>query len=288
MGVAIRSGLADLGRCLGWGRDGRPTGGEDSSRWQVSLQGEPIGLVFAHIVEEREATISTVCDRPRLGEGVYTLPDAAHILNLPQPKVRRWVNGYWQILSADRQHHRMLDLRMWGSSRDRAFNFYTLVEVYCVMAFREMGVSFLKIRQARDELSARFDTPYPFASHELLCDGRRIMVALKDTGFRSVLTLGAGGETAFRKIIEPFCQKLDFSKKTQLAERFWPMGRDSSVVVDPRHGFGRPTLDGTNISTQVICDLIRSGEDDETVCALYELTEKQLHDARQFEERDAA
>jgi uncharacterized protein (DUF433 family) len=177
---------------------------------------------------------------------------------------------------------------MWGSSRDRAFNFYTLVEVYCVMAFREMGLSFLKIRQARDELSARFETPYPFASHELLCDGKRIMVALKDTGILSVLTLGAGGETAFQKIIEPFCHKLDFSKKTELAERFWPMGRDSFVVVDPRHGFGRPTLDGTNISTEVIYDLLRAGEDAETVCGLYEISEKQLRDVKQFEERKVA
>lgn len=271
---------------------GRPPRGvyrhRRSEQRQCLYRGTQFGYFRPHFVVEREATINIGCDRPRLGEGVYTLPDAAHILNLPQPRVRRWVNGYWQVLSSDRQHRQVLDLRIWGSSQDRAFNFYTLVEVYCVMAFREMGVSFLKIRQARDELSVRFKTPYPFASHELLCDGKRIMVALKNTGILSVLTLGAGGETAFQKIIEPFCHKLDFSNKTELAERFWPMGRDSSVVVDPRHGFGRPTLDGTNISTQVIYDLIRAGEDDDAICVLYELTEKQVRDARQFEERKAA
>lgn len=232
--------------------------------------------------------IINVNNKPKLGEGVYTIPDAAHILNLNASKVRRWVNGYWKVMTENKIHLQPLNLHMWGTSKDRAFNFYTLVEINSVMAFREMGISFPRIRQARNELSKRFNTEFPFASHELLCDGKRIMVALKDCEVGAALTLGAKGETVFQKIIEPFCQKLDFNKDTELAERYWPLGRNCSIVVDPHHGFGRPTIQGSNIATETIFNFIRAGESKQTLSDMYDISMEQISDVVRFESKEAA
>ncbi|MCG2587185.1 hypothetical protein [Rhodohalobacter sulfatireducens] len=34
---------------------------------------------------------------PQLGKGIYSIPDAAAILNMPMGKVRRWLNKYWEL-----------------------------------------------------------------------------------------------------------------------------------------------------------------------------------------------
>ena len=118
-----------------------------------------------------------------------------------------------------------------------------------------------------------------------MSDGKRVIVELGKT---KLLELGTGGKIAFRKIIEPFCKKLDFNQHNDLANRFWPLGRKHSVVVDPKHGFGRPTVAGTNISTEAIYGLLKAGEEKETVADLYNLTEEQINDVLVFQTRTVA
>jgi len=223
---------------------------------------------------------------PKLGEGAYTIPDASRILGLPLPKLRRWVNGYWRV-SEDERHQvfPVESLSAWGEQADRAFNFYTLIEVFVIATLREQGVSFRTIRQARQELAERFKTSYPFASHKLLHNGKSILVELDD---EKLLTLGAKGQMAFHKIVAPFCKMLDFSDETTLAERYWPMGRSSTVVVDPHHSFGRPTIFETNITTETLSNLFRAGETVETISNLYNISATQVNQAIEFEQQKAA
>jgi uncharacterized protein (DUF433 family)/DNA-binding transcriptional MerR regulator len=223
---------------------------------------------------------------PTLGQGAYTIPDAAQILNIPQPTLRRWVAGYWRVSEAEKRRVFPAEtLALWGQGADRAFNFYTLIEVFVIARLREQGLTFRTIRQARQELAQRLKTDYPFASHELLHDGKRLLIEMDD---KTLLQLGTQGQTAFERIIGPFCKKLDFCKETQLANRYWPMGKNSAVVVDPRHGFGRPTIAGTNIATETVHDLYRAGEGKETICDLYDLPLSHVDEALNFEMQKAA
>ncbi|MEM6263225.1 MAG: hypothetical protein AAGI38_12005, partial [Bacteroidota bacterium] len=60
-------------------------------------------------------------DIPSLGEGVYSIPDIARILSLPQLKVRRWVKEYWDG-RFDYDYSR-------GEGVSKTVNFYTLIEL---------------------------------------------------------------------------------------------------------------------------------------------------------------
>ena len=232
---------------------------------------------------------STVMYKPTAGEGVYTVPDAAHILKISQEKLRRWVSGqrvpalqYQRKLRAS-----VVDAGIWGEGRQKAFNFYALIEVYTITALRELGVSFQKIRSAREELGKRFQTRYPFATQKLMSDGRQILVEFKEGDIKALLELDTGGQMAIEKIIKPFCKRLEFNKDTHLAELYRPLGRDASIIVSPQHGFGRPTIEGTNIASETIYRLIRAGEDKSVIAALYDLTAANIDDVIRFEQRAA-
>lgn len=214
--------------------------------------------------------------------GVYLIPDAARILRLPAGSLRSWVSG--------RSHHDTTcfpagGMESEGKGRDRHFGFLTLVELYLVAQLRQRGVSMAAIRAARDELSQRHKTCHPFALGGLLCSGKRL---LHELGDGVLLELGTKGQTAFEKILQPFCDRLEFDKATTLARRFFPMGRDCPIVVDPRHAFGRPAIEGTNVTTEAIMSLIRGGETVEDIADSLDITPEAVQAAKAFELRKAA
>lgn len=228
--------------------------------------------------------------QPEIGLGVYTLPDAAMILGLDRRSLYRWVAGYLsrQPKGLEIRRKPAGTIGAWGIGRDRGFNFNTLIELYTVAKLRERGVSMKVVRNARRELAARFEVTYPFALRGILTEGKKIWYQLDNPDSESILKLDNTGRMEFEKIIENFVKRIEFAEGTQLAERFWPDGRNSHVVVDPRRGFGRPIIDGTSITTETISGLIEAGERMDDLSALYDLEEEEIQDAHKFEQRRAA
>ena len=222
---------------------------------------------------------------PRIGQGLYTLPDAASILKLPTTTVRRWANGYWRWHDETRRRRMpaVTDTGRFRVKRARVMNFHALVELYTFMTLREKGVILQNIRQAHEELRRRFGSEFPFASHQLLSDGHSVLLRLEET---VALNLNQAGQTEFAMLIEPFCIKLEFDVSTELAERFWPLGRDRAVVVDPRRGFGRPTIAGTRVPTEVVAAMRQGGDAVATIASRFELSPQAVRDAIEFESED--
>jgi uncharacterized protein (DUF433 family) len=74
----------------------------------------------------------------------------------------------------------------------------------------------------------------------------------------------------------------------KIAEKFWPAGKQSDVVINPHNQFGQPILNGTNINAAVIFSMYESGEPIEAIGILYDLTKKQVNDAISFYKKSAA
>ena len=227
---------------------------------------------------------------PQLGGGIYTVPDASRILRLPLPKVQRWIAGYTRLLADGiKQHSRgIVDHGFWGQGRNRGINFFALIEVFIFAALRDRGVSSQRIRKARRELIDRFGTSYPFASHSLLSDGHQILVVLRGIQEPVLMILGEHGQIALREVVEPFCRRIDFCEMTSLARRYWPLGRERAVVVDPRHCFGKPTVVDTNIPTETLARFVQAGESFGVIAREFDIPESAVRDAVDFERREAA
>lgn len=218
---------------------------------------------------------------PQLGKGIYSIPDAAAILNMPMGKVRRWIKKYWELEFLED----VGEGYTWGESREKAFHFLTLIEIIAVDSFREIGVSFPKIKLAHTKLSEMLDTRYPFAHAELMTDGKRIFYKLLDT---SLLEVDEKQQLSFEKLVAPYCKKIDFQDKTHLAERFWPLGKDHQIVVDPHHSFGQPVIKGTNTTVETIYSMLNAGESPEFVASIYDLNLNAVEDVLWFMKRNAA
>ena len=223
-----------------------------------------------------------------LSAGVYTLPDAARLLGLPLPRLRKWVRGTLQGDKTTGEQSRRFSVGSFetrGSGADRSFDFLTLIEIFTIAQLRRLGVKMATLRDGRAELAARYRTAHPFALQGLLKDGVRL---LRELGDGAILEVGTSGQTAFAQVIEPFCHRLEFDAASHLATRFYPAGHDKTIVVDPRHSFGRPVLSGTNITTESIASLVRGGERVDQIAEDYGMQISQVTAAWDFELRVAA
>ena len=216
--------------------------------------------------------------RPALGEGIFTIKDASNILSLPNGRLSGLLKNFWDGRFSESSHQKY----SWGSGKEKSMNFHTLIEVYTFFQLRNFGVSVRNVAKAHEFLSKHLNTPYPFAMAEILVDDRKVL--FKDTG----ILVGADIklQTKIEKVIEPFCKKIQFGSDS-LAEKFYPKGKNIEVVIDPRHQFGQPTIDNSNILAETIYRMYLANEKPEFIAEIYELSVKEVKDAIFFFNKDS-
>jgi uncharacterized protein (DUF433 family) len=215
-----------------------------------------------------------IVNHPSLGYGIYTIPDVSRILRLPQNKVRKWLHEFWN----NRFAHNSRRKYSWGEGRDLAVSFLTLIEFYTFFQLREHGVSAQKVQLAHNTISNALKTPYPFATSKILTDGRSVLFS---PDINSIINADQTLQYNLKEIIIQFCVKIDFNNN-YLAQKFFPDGRNSSVVIDPHHQFGQPIIEKTNVPVKTLFNFHQGGEKIHSICSLYDLSEKQVKDALKY------
>jgi uncharacterized protein (DUF433 family) len=218
--------------------------------------------------------MSAIQNKSLLGSGVFTPPDIAHILNMRQERIRWYISQVW-----DNRFGKELfnETYSWTVGNKKAVNFNVLIEFYVVMQLRQLGLHTRTIFKARKAIARELNLAYPFASAKLLTDGKKLLYRVEE----NVVKADGTRQLNFVKIIESFCSQIDFGND-DLASRLWPRGKDQSIIVDPKHQFGQPIIEGTNIRAEIIGRMAEAGESKKSISILYNISEKQINDAIQF------
>jgi uncharacterized protein (DUF433 family) len=222
----------------------------------------------------------TSAEHSKLGQGIYSVPDISFLLRLPKAKVRRWLNDFWDIRFSEKYNQKY----SWGEGRDKATNFYTLIEFYIFYQLRESGVGSKTIFAAHEEMARQLNTGYPFASAKLLTDGRSILYSLEDG---TTIKADKTRQIALRQVIEDFCKRIEFSDNN-LVEKYYPLGRQKHIVVDPHHQFGQPTIEKTNILAETIYKMHTAGESNDFLARLFDIPLNNVEDAISLFDNKAA
>lgn len=208
----------------------------------------------------------------RIGDGIYTAKDASRIFKIPYSKVNYWFQWYLKKgkFKLDYQYH-------FAIKDTLAVNFLTLIEMYVFYTLKENGVKTSAILKAHSILSEKLKTPYPFAQEDYYSLGNKIY-------FGNSTQLASADEKVqftFRETLVPYSKKINFGEN-RLAHKFYPLGSSRSVVVDPSHQFGQPTITGTNILVATIYDWHLSKESNDFIAELYKIPVQSVVDAIDF------
>lgn len=206
--------------------------------------------------------------KPSLGIGLYSIPDVARILNLETPFVRRWLNEYW----GNRFKAGKKSFSSWGTGRDKSIHFYTLIEFYVFYQLRKQGLSAQSIAKSHEIIADELKTPFPFANLTMLTDGRKILYAIDHD---TIINADKTKQIAFSAIIKEFCHQIDFGKD-HIALRYWPLGKDKNIVVDPHHQLGQPVIKNTNLLAETLYRMNAAGEKISFLASLYDVSENDV------------
>ena len=223
--------------------------------------------------------MNTHFHRQELGAGIYTIPDISSILKLPLKKVGRYVRDYGDVRLG-----KMFDEKYsWTVGGVKAVNFYALIEMYVFFYLREeLHFSPQKINKAREVMAKQLGTPYPLATLDVLTDGKAILYSLDS----NLVNADGSQQLNIDSIVKPFLKKIEFDHENK-AFRYYPLGKGASIVVDPHHQYGKPTINETNICAETIFLMHDSGESKKNIISLYDITEKQIDEVIHFYKKAA-
>ncbi len=204
---------------------------------------------------------------PGFGLGLFPLPEAARLAQLDMLTARRWALGYDYRYRGEKRHSpgiMPLQLPQVGTGRDLTFR--EMLTLRLVRGFRKAGLSLLTIKLVARRAAETYSEPLPFVSKHFRTDGRKIFLELRsiqdseerdltkrDRHVIDVLT----GQENFVEVVEPsLFANVDW--QDDLATRWWPLGRENSVVLDPQVIFGAPHLRDSRVPTTVVAQAVQA------------------------------
>jgi uncharacterized protein (DUF433 family) len=185
-----------------------------------------------------------------LSAPTYSIAEAHRLTRLSRWRISRWLRGY----KYDGGEQEPVIKRKIPPESTYA-SFLDLIDLLFVNKFIERGFSLQYIRKALEEARKYLGTPH-FARSKFFIASDKIILGLPKSS-NYMIALLTGGQTAIGEIIETVYDKLDFEEVTdfEFASRWYPLGRDGYIVIDPQISFGRPTVKGRGIATENIYDL---------------------------------
>ena len=212
---------------------------------------------------------------------MYSIPEASRLLSIPQQQLRRWLVGggrFERVWSSDFD----------GFSDHLEISFVDLMEARIVYALRGQGVSLQHIRKARQIAREQFQLEKPFSTGRFRTDGKKVFweaakqLAEEDPKLEDL----SNGQMVFWSVVERTFKSVDI--EGGLAARWWPQARKRSIVLDPSRSFGQPILDLSGIPTSALKTSYEAERDLGVVARLFEVTQKEVADAIEFEDHLAA
>jgi len=209
----------------------------------------------------------------RVSEGIYTAADISRIFKIPYPQVKYWFRYYIR----NKLFH-SIGYRYYFPIKDTiAINFLSLIEMYVFYSLKEKKIKTSSIIKMHTQMSKYLGTPYPFASQEFYVSGKQVYFGEID----SLIEASDVYQAFIPSFVKQFAERIKFNDK-RIARKFYPLGKDKSVVLNPENQCGQPTIDGTNILTSTLWEYYKGKESIDTIAKLFDLSIENVQDAIEF------
>jgi uncharacterized protein (DUF433 family) len=200
----------------------------------------------------------------------YKVGRAAQLVHLHPSTFSRWQNAAYVIPKRE---------------RGRGVSYLQLIEAAIVARMRKSGIKLSTIRLSRQFCSEKLQTEYPFATYKFYTDGTDLLMDFDDVfvGDRNgkAVVSNRGGQLIWSDMLRDILKTFDYENDVVI--RWHVAGADNPIIIDPRIGFGAPTING--VPTEAIFDRWQSGDSSNDISEDYELQKKSVRTAINFEGR---
>lgn len=204
-----------------------------------------------------------------LGHGIYTVAEASRYTGVHHTTIWRWLRSC--------PEHAVFCSDYAGSDFEEALSFLDLIDVLLAGHLRKKGITLKYIRDAYQILKNDLKTKHPFCHKDVLYVSNKQIFVRFDEMFSEAVSKQGFDKT----VMSPFLEKLDFSPRTKLANR-WKI--HSGIVLDPEISFGKPVIESTRLSTSVLAKAYAVNDQKvDFVAEMYEVRPIDVMNAVDFE-----
>jgi len=240
---------------------------------------------------------TTTLDQSRFEDPLYTIAEAARIIDVPPSTLSTWARGYVRR-PPNRPEVRgepIVTYREMYGPRRPSIPFVGLTEATVLAAIRASGVPMQRIRPALKELQRGLGIRHALASRKLYTDGAELLYDYaerhpdaKAARAARRLVVIRSGQSVFSEVIAEYLRGFRYAPDGYVELFRVPAYRQASVVVDPTRSSGAPIFERGGCRVEDVLQRFQAGE------SLKELTEEfgvpanHLEDAIRVASRRAA
>ena len=178
-------------------------------------------------------------------QNMYSFSEVAHLAHVSASTVRNWLFGYTT------EKGRVEPLFQNHEEDEKVCSFLELIEVVVAANFRKAEhKSFQTVRHAYDNTRKRFNLDYPFAHKELKAIGGHIVHIIREPGV-SLQAMDQPEQYTLPNLVQQIITE-QIEYEYELASRWYPVGKNTPIVVDPRISAGVPIIQGRGITVEAI------------------------------------
>jgi uncharacterized protein (DUF433 family) len=213
--------------------------------------------------------------------GIYTIPEAAFLVEAPQRVVRTWVEGR----SGKTVQAPLIENQLGRIGRTVAISFTNLMELRFVATFARAGVRLNEIRAIMDEVRESIDHPHPFATKILFrTDGRRIFAEIaRRNNVEVIYDLRQKQYELHVVVLKSLKEDVVWDPAGDAVAWYPRRSIAPDVIIHPSHSFGRPVLRRSLIPTETIAQAVKAEGSAQAVSGFYDVPIKQVYEAVRFE-----
>ena len=212
---------------------------------------------------------------------MYSFAEASHLAHVSSSTVRNWVLGY---SGRDRE---IRPLFPYGADQGANVSFVQLIEIVIAAKFRTAErVSYATVQRAYQNLRESSKFEYPFAHERLEALGGHIVRMRDENPGASPQAVDAPEQWTFPGIVSDTMRQFDY--ESEIAARWFPVGKELPIVVDPRMSAGVPTVVGRGVTIETVHKRWKAGSKIEFIADDLVLEPALVETVLQYADRVAA
>lgn len=239
----------------------------------------------------------TASTRLRFETPLYSVADAARIVDVPRSTLASWAKGYSRRFEnrRDVMGDPVVTFLPAEQQGEPTIPFVGLAEALVLAAVRRSGVSMQRIRPALAALESEIGLEHALASQRLYTDGAELLFDFADsqpssTDGRSALELVVvrNGQHVFRPVIDAYLRRIQYADDGYASLIRLPAYEHAEVVADPERAFGAPIFARGGARIADVLERFWAGESLEELAADYRVPAEHLEDVLRVASRRAA
>lgn len=228
---------------------------------------------------------------------LYTVADAARIVDVAPSTLSTWAKGYVRHFAdrPDVSGTPIVTAIPAAGAKSPTIPFVGLAESLVLAAVRRSGVPMQRIRPALVELQKSIGLDHALASKRLYTDGAELMFDFAESQRESEagrlardLVVVRSGQRVFVETVESYLRRIEYGPDGYASLIHVPAYEHAEVVADPTRSFGAPIFERGGARVEDVLQRFWTGESLEELSAEFGVPLDQLEDVLRVASRQAA